>query len=362
MSRALRLVAAASVVVAVFWFVLPQVADLSDVWRHVTAMTPLELATLAAAALWNLVTYWIVLVQATPGLTYPQAAVLTGSTTAVSNTLPGGSAVAVGLSYGMLASWGFSRSRSTISVIVSGIWNNFAKLGFPVLGLALLALQHETDAGSLVAGVAGLLALAASIGFFAMVLRTERFARRFGDRAAAATSWVLRLARRPAVTGWGTATAKFRSRVIGLVQERWPHLTVATVVGHLSLFAVLVLSLRHVGVGVDDVGTAEAFTVFAFVRLLTAIPITPGGLGFVELGLSAGLTAAGGDEAEVVAAVLVFRLLTYVLPIPLGLAAYVFWRRNRSWRDSAPPLTFAVEPEADAEAELVGTEAGAPCS
>jgi uncharacterized membrane protein YbhN (UPF0104 family) len=42
-----------------------------------------------------------------------------------------------------------------------------------------------------------------------------------------------------------------------------------------------------------------------------------------------------------VAAVLVFRVLTYVLPIPLGLLAYVFWRRNKSWRDSAPPLAEA---------------------
>ena len=341
-SRALRLAASVAVVVAVFWFVLPQVADLSDVWGHVRAMTPIELSTLAAAAAWNLVTYWIVLVQATPGLTYPQAAVLSGSTTAVSNTLPGGSAVAIGLTYGMLSSWGFSRSRSTISVVVSGIWNNFAKLGFPVLGLALLALQHDADVGRLVAGIGGLVALGASIGFFAMILRREAFAIRFGDVAGLACCRVLRVLRRPPVTGWGEATAKFRGRVIGLVEQRWIPLTVATIVGHLSLFLVLVLALRHVGVSVGDVGTAEALAVFAFVRLLTAIPITPGGLGFVELGLTAGLTAAGGAEAEVVAAVLVFRLLTYVLPIPFGLATYLFWRRNQSWRDSAPPLTFAV--------------------
>ena len=344
-SRALRFVAVAAVVVVVFWLVLPQVADLSDVWEQIAAMTPLEIGTLALAAAWNVVTYWIVLVQATPGLTYPQAAVLSGSTTGVSNTLPGGSAVAIGLTYGMLSSWGFSRSRSTISVIVSGIWNNFAKLGFPVVGLALLALQHDTDPGRLVLGIGGLLALVASIGFFAMILRRESFAVRFGDVAAAFVSRATRLLGRRPATGWGAATAKFRSRVIGLVEQRWARLTVATLVGHLSLFAVLVLALRHAGVGVDDVGTAETLAVFAFVRLLTAIPITPGGLGFVELGLTAGLTAAGGPEAEVVAAVLVFRLLTYVLPIPFGLATYLFWRRNRSWRDSAPPLTFAAPDE-----------------
>ena len=66
--------------------------------------------------------------------------------------------------------------------------------------------------------------------------------------------------------------------------------------------------------------------------LLTAIPFTPGGLGVVELALITGLAAAGGPRAEVAAAVLIFRALTYVLPIPIGLGSYVFWRHNRSWR------------------------------
>ena len=68
---------------------------------------------------------------------------------------------------------------------------------------------------------------------------------------------------------------------------------------------------------------------------MTAIPFTPGGLGVVELALITGLSAAGGDRAEVAAAVLVFRALTYVLRIPIGLATYVFWRRNKSWRRPA---------------------------
>ena len=334
----MRIGGAVALVVAVFWFVLPQVADLDDVWRQVRAMTSFELGTLAAAAAWNLVTYWILLVQATPGLTYAQAMVLTESSTAVSNTVPGGSAVAVGLSYGMLTSWGFSRSRASVSVLVSGIWNNFAKLGMPILGLALLALQGSASVARLLAALSGLAALAASVVVFALILRREDFARRAGDAAAAACSRARAVARRPPVGGWGDATAKFRSRVVGLVEDRWLRLTVATVVGHLSLFAVLLLALRHVGVSQREVTFGEALAVFAFVRLLTAIPVTPGGLGLVELGLTAGLVGAGGAEPEVVAAVLVFRLLTFVLPIPFGVATYVFWRRNRSWRDSAPPL------------------------
>jgi uncharacterized protein (TIRG00374 family) len=131
-----------------------------------------------------------------------------------------------------------------------------------------------------------------------------------------------------------------------LLRARWHWITLATLVSHLSLFAVLLLSLRFVGVAGDVVSLAEALAVFAFARLLTAIPFTPGGLGVVEVALITGLAAAGGARAEVAAAVLIFRALTYVLPIPIGLATYVFWRRNRSWRrapNSAPRSALVPE-------------------
>ena len=94
---------------------------------------------------------------------------------------------------------------------------------------------------------------------------------------------------------------------------------------------MLLLALRFVGVGADQVSWAEALAVFAFARLLTAIPFTPGGLGVVELALITGLSAAGGARANVAAAVLIFRALTYVLPIPIGPVTYIVWRRKRSW-------------------------------
>jgi uncharacterized membrane protein YbhN (UPF0104 family) len=74
--------------------------------------------------------------------------------------------------------------------------------------------------------------------------------------------------------------------------------------------------------------------------------LTPGGLGVIEVALITGLAAAGGPRAEVAAAVLIFRALTYVLPIPVGLATYVFWRRNHSWRrppNSAPRTSLVPE-------------------
>ena len=325
-------------VVAIFVFVLPQIADFGEVWAEIRAMTWQESMGLAVAAAWNLATYWFLWVAVLPGLTVSQAAVSTEASTAVANTVPGGSYLAVALNYSMIHSWGFRRSVVTLSLLISGVWNNFAKLALPVLALAALAVQGEASASRLLAAGLGVLALVAAIVVFAAALRTEQAAGRIGRAAQRVAGAPLRLFRRPAPIGWDVAVTRFREKTIVLLRARWWSISLATVVGHLSLYLVLLVALRNIGVSQSDVGWAEVLAVFAFTRLVTAIPLTPGGLGVVELALTSGLVAAGGNREEVVAAVLVYRFLTYVLPIPLGVVSYVFWRRNSSWRREAQPV------------------------
>ncbi len=59
----------------------------------------------------------------------------------------------------------------------------------------------------------------------------------------------------------------------------------------------------------------------------SAVP-TPGGVGAVEAALSAGLTAAGMPGAEAIGAVLLFRLATFWLPVPIGWAAMNYLQRH----------------------------------
>jgi uncharacterized protein (TIRG00374 family) len=159
-----------------------------------------------------------------------------------------------------------------------------------------------------------------------------------GRAAERAAGVPMRLVRRPPPIGWDVAVTRFREKTIVLLRARWWAISLATVVGHLSLYLVLLVALRNIGVSQSEVGWAEVLAVFSFTRLVTAIPLTPGGLGVVELALTSGLVAAGGNREEVVAAVLVYRFLTYVLPIPLGVLCYVFWRRNTSWRREPRPV------------------------
>jgi uncharacterized membrane protein YbhN (UPF0104 family) len=61
----------------------------------------------------------------------------------------------------------------------------------------------------------------------------------------------------------------------------------------------------------------------------SAVP-TPGGLGAVEAALSAGLTAAGLPGITAVSAVLLFRILTFWLPVPLGWGALTYLQRHEA--------------------------------
>ncbi|RBY78140.1 UPF0104 family protein [Geodermatophilus sp. TF02-6] len=327
------------------WF-LPQFTSLSAVWDSVRAMTAAEVALLALVTVWNLATYQFLVVAAMPGLTLRQATVATLATTAVSNTVVAGAALALGLTYAMNSSWGFSRSRTSVCLLVAGLWNNFAKLALPVLALSLLALGSTPSPGRVAAGVAGLAGLAVAVALLGLLLRSREGAARIGTVAGRVASALRRPFGRGPVHGWERATTRFRDRTALLLRARWHWISLATLVSHLSLFLVLLVALRVVGVDGRQVGVVEALAVFAFARLLTAVPFTPGGLGVVEVALITGLAAAGGDRPLVAAAVLVYRALTYVLPIPLGLAAYLFWRANRSWRrppNAAPRTTLVPE-------------------
>jgi uncharacterized protein (TIRG00374 family) len=96
------------------------------------------------------------------------------------------------------------------------------------------------------------------------------------------------------------------------------------------------VSLRAVGVSSAEVSFGEVFAAWALIRILTTIPITPGGLGVVELGLTGALVSFGGHRAPVVAAVLLYRVLTYVPPIAIGGVCLLVWRRLGVLKTSEP--------------------------
>lgn len=317
-----------AVIVVVFAVALPRIADMSEVRRTLTAMTWLELGTLVLAAAWNLITYWVLLVVTLPGLSLMRAMIVTEASTAAASVLPAGQAVGMAVAYRMYASWGFRRPTIALALVVSGVGDLFAKLAMPVLALLFLSYYGDASSALRTASFIGAAVLLGGIAFFVLALKSDASARRIGGGLSKAVSSVRQMIGREPVSSWGEAMARFRTETIALLRHRWPAVIGASLLSHVSLYLVLLLTLRHIGVADAEVGWAEVLGAFAFVRLLSAIPITPGGIGVVELGLSAALVLAGGPEAPVVAGVLLFRALTFLIQIPFGALTYLYWQRS----------------------------------
>ncbi len=351
--RVVGVVVSLVILVGIFGYAIPRFANYSEVWAAMRTMTPLELASLMAATVFNLFTYWWANMAALPHLRLWPAAVLTQTTTSVANTLPGGGAIAVGLTYAILKSWGFTGTDTALYVGVTGVWNIFAKLALPVLSIVILVATGQSSRAYLLAAIVGVIVLAIAVGLLTAVFTSERLARAVGDGLGKVAGSLTKPFRggRPSLPDMGEGAVRFRRDTIGLVEHRWIRLTLFTLLSQIALFFVLLLSLRHMGIDESEVSAAKVFAVFSFSRLLSAVPLTPGGVGVIDLGYVGGLTSGipPADRPEVVAAVLIFRLLTYGIQIPLGAFTYLIWLRNTSWRKEAPdrPVTeseYAPEP------------------
>lgn len=320
-------VIAIALVVGVFAFVLPRVADYGQVWDVVSGLSARGIAGLVAAAVVNLATFGPPWMAALPGLSFVRALVLSQASTAAASVLPGGDAVGIALSYSMLRRWGFTVEQVTVGSAATTVWNIFANVLFAVAAVGMLAVGGESHALLTTAAVVGTAAVAVGIALFAVALHDDGNARLIGGLAEGLWNRAARLLRRSQAGGWDERLVGFRREAVDLLRRRWLALTGATLVGHLTVFLVLLVALRAVGVPSADVSAGEVFAAWALVRILTTVPITPGGLGVVELGLTGALVSFGGHTAPVVAAVLLYRVLTYVPPIAIGGVCLLVWRR-----------------------------------
>ena len=320
--------ASAVLVAAIFAFAIPRFASYHSVWASIQLMTWPHILLVVIAAAASLATGWLVICSVLPSIRLRQAAAVNLGSTAVANTLPAGGALAMGVSWAMLSSWGISPSEYVLYTLVTGIWNIFARLGLPVIALLLIMTVRHPATGLLAGSVAGLALLIIVAAGFGLVLRSQPFAVRADAAVQRVLAGTCRLIRRTPSAGAAGALLRFREQAAGLLADRGWRLTAATVASTVTLWLVLLASLRGVGLSQAEVPWQTSLAAFAFARLLTVLPVTPGGAGITEIGLI-GILAAGASPriaAQVTAAVLLYRAVTYLAPVPGGAVACLAWR------------------------------------
>ena len=333
-----------AVVAAIFWLAIPHFASYHSVWASIEAMTAGQLALVAGTAVVSMVSSWVMICAVLPSIGLRQAAVVNLGSNAVANALPAGGALGMGVSWAMLSSWGVSTAEYVLYTLVSGVWNVLTRLGLPVLALVLLATAVRPSATLIAAAVIGLVVLVAMAVGVRLFLRRDGFARAVGRLLQRPAALACRLARRKPPGELAGSMSGFRDRAAGLLATRGGRISLTMIGSQVALWLVLLACLRGLGLSQAQVSWQSSLAAFAFIRLLTALPITPGGAGITELGL-VGVLAAGADHrvtAQVTAAVLLYRAVTYLPPIPLGAVACLLWRHAPSLLGQHPKPGFPV--------------------
>jgi len=270
--------------------------------------------------------------------------------------VPEGGAVATGMQFAMFRSWGFRLKAITSSFLTTGIWTNLVRYGLMAIALVVLSFSEDSSGTlrliALVVSVLIALAVAALVG----VLRSVRFARSLGRLTGRVMRPVYRIARKPPLDDWDDRTEEFRDELLTLVERRWLRLTLTMILSQLSACLVLGVALRLQGLDASLIPISLVVVAYASMALASLVAPTPGGLGVAEVMLLAVLTYNLPEQYDtaVMAAILLFRMATWLLPIPVGAGCYVVWRSNHSWR--------LTEAERDARASATSVRVPAPAA
>lgn len=312
-----------AVLVIVFLGIFPKFANYGEAWESIQGMSTGAVIALVVATVANILIYVFPYQAALPGLPYGQAFIVRQTSFMISNAVPAGGAIGLGVQYAMLNGYGFGPAVATSAIGVTSVWNLMVTLALPAMGLIVVVITGDATTAAVLGSLGSLVALVVMVVGLGLILRSEGWARRLGGwgdslmhrfRPKAATS---------SVTG---GVLRFREQTVDVVHDRWVLLTVTNFAQQLSQFAVLAVAVYGLGGESTGINVFELFAAFSLARLAGFIPITPGGLGTVDAALVGLLSSFGMSKDEALAANLLWRAATFIPQVIIGVVTFLIWR------------------------------------
>jgi len=296
------------------WATVPRLLGLSFLWFAVM----LVLMAGSYACVW-----WLTRI-ALPQVSWFVAATSQLVSNAVAKTVPGGAAMGAAAGYRMLAVSGVNRGTAGAALAATAIISNGVLFMLPLVALLISILGAPVPNGldRVAWGGAALFLLMLVVGF--VLVRFDRPLYALGRLVERVAQPILRKLRRP---GGPTAEGLVQQRdlMVDGLGARWKTALLAAVGNWLLDYFALVCALMAVGV---TPRFSVVLLAYGAAAVLGMIPLTPGGLGFVEAGLIAMLVLAGVPSDQALLATLAYRVVSYWLPLPAGLAAHVLFRHR----------------------------------
>ncbi|GAA5158367.1 lysylphosphatidylglycerol synthase transmembrane domain-containing protein [Ornithinimicrobium tianjinense] len=316
-------VAGLVLVVLLIAFGLPRIlrTTWSEIGAQLARVEPGHALAMAGLLIAGLFCYTWVVRGSLPGVSHLQALKVNAVASLVSNVMPLGAAVGAALSFVMLRSWGFASREISSSMLVTALWNLLARIALPVVG-CLILVAGPVDAPAIVVRAA---LIAGAVGTGLIVLAALMI---FSDSVAAGVVRAVET-----VAGWVGRGDRLRRvdhlvtdqrrRVETLVRRGGVEMTLGMAGMFVLLFGLYWFAARAVGL---DLPVAELIAAYTFRQLLTALAVTPGGLGVTEVGTAGLLVLFGGSPGAASATALLYAVYAHLVVVPFGVAALAAWR------------------------------------
>jgi hypothetical protein len=284
-------------------------------WPWLAVMFGLEGASFAAA--------WGLARLAVPALSWPVAATAQMAANAASRTVPGGVVVGGTVYFRLLRRSGVEPAGAAAALTANSLISNMVLFALPAAGAVAAAVATAVPRGLLAVALAGLVLFLLTLGIGAALIRFDRplaLAGLLAERLSRLVPhWLARgrVVRRDSLL-------RTRNELVNAMGGRWWQAVGFAAANWILDYLVLVAALRAIGA---EPRLSLVLLAYGAASVLAMIPLTPGGLGFVEAGLAATLAVSGIGAGEALLATLAYRLFSFWLPIPAGAVAYLVHRR-----------------------------------
>ena len=304
------------------YLVAPTLTQTLGSWKDLKQVEPLWLVAMAALQTASFASLWFQqrLLLHERELLPVVTSQLAGN--ALAKVVPGGGATGAALQYRMLVEAGNPPGATAVGLTTSSLLVFGVLLLLPVLSLPAI-IGGGADHSLVRAAIVGLIIFVLLFAAAAVLLAFDRPLCRLGRVIQQARNRLRR--HTPPLQGLPERFLAERDRILRLLGSHWWEALLATVGRWACDYGTLLAALAGVG------ARPSPFLVllsFAVAQVLAQIPITPGGLGFVEVGLTATLKLAGVSAGAAVLATFAYRFFSYWLPLPVGAAAAVVHRRR----------------------------------
>jgi uncharacterized protein (TIRG00374 family) len=240
---------------------------------------------------------------------------------AVGSVVPGGAATAGAVAYRMLTKAGVRSTDVASGLTASTIATTAVTLAMPLLALPAIIGGVAAPRGLLQTAYVGIAGFVAVAILSAVAFGWDRPLVSLGRAAR----WLVQRVKRDSATDLPERLLEQRDRMKRTFGRRW-YIALTGAIGKVGFdYVALVCCLGAVGSRPH-----ASLVLLAYVggALLALIPVTPGGLGFVEAGLTGLLTAAGVGAQQSLVSTLAYRLVAFWMPLPAGGVAYWLFQRR----------------------------------